>query len=99
MLSNRTAYNVLIQSKLVANYDKPRAGGVGLTPGKTNYAKYFCKVFRQFSQKPIKSSLPTPLTTIHIMIITHQNLTVSCVNFHISLFSRMVVVVWFYAHK
>ena len=44
MPSNRIACNFLIQSKLVANYKKPRERGVGLTPGK-NYAKYFCKVF------------------------------------------------------
>ena len=96
MLSNRIAYNALIQSKLVANYNKPREGSVDLTPGKTSYAKYFRKVFRRFTQKPIKS---TNTTHHHTMIITHQNLTVSCVNFQISLFSRIVVVVWFYAHK
>ena len=59
MLSNRIAYNVLIQSKLVANYNKPREGGVVLTPGKTNYAKYFCKKFRRFTQKPMKSTNTT----------------------------------------
>ena len=34
MLSNRIACNFFIQRKLVANYEKPREGGVGLTPEK-----------------------------------------------------------------
>ena len=72
MISNRIACNFLIQSKLVENYEMPREGGVGLTPGKKNYAKYFCKVFRQFTQKPIKNTVTSRLTTN--MIITHQNL-------------------------
>ena len=58
MPSNCIACNFLIQGKLVANYVKPREGGVGLTLGK-NYAKYFLKVFRQFTQKPIKSIVTT----------------------------------------
>ena len=34
MPSDRIACNFLIQSKLIANFKKPRKGGVGLTPGK-----------------------------------------------------------------
>ena len=55
MPSNRLACNF----ELVANYKKPREGGVGLTPEKKNYAKYFWKVFRRFTQKPIKSIVTT----------------------------------------
>ena len=86
MLSNRIACSVLIQSKLVANYNKPRGESVGL-PLEKNYAKCFWKVFMRFTLKPIK--IPTRLTTINIMIINpHQNLIVSCVNFQISLLAE-----------
>ena len=43
MPSNRIASNFLIQNKLVANYKKPREGGVGLTPGKKITPSIFVK--------------------------------------------------------
>ena len=58
MPSDRIACNFLIQSKLLANYKKPKEGGVVLIPGK-NYAEYFCKVFGRFTQKPVKSTVTT----------------------------------------
>ena len=43
MLSNRIACNILIQSKLLANYNKPREGSVGLTSGKIMTLSIFVK--------------------------------------------------------
>ena len=72
MRSYRIACNFLIQSKLVA-----REGDVGLTLEK-NFANYFCKVFRWFTQKPI-CRLPSQLTTANIMIIIQSQTKIYCI--------------------
>ena len=89
MPSNRIACNFLIQSKVVANYKKPREGGVGLTPGKKITPSIFVK-FLDGLQKP----LSTVTTHCHKRYDNHTP-KFNCIVCEVSniFISRIIVVV------